>query len=146
MSTDTVILAMLDDSDTLTYYDEDIGGPTVENAVYWGFIDVDETEKIITVPLPYVIYNSSPGNDRNVRLSGSVGGRLHEFDLKGVGDSERQAKWVLDEARKMLSRKRLGRSLIKRSDDNMQVRRDDTYSRPGGEPLFYGVDRYAVAT
>lgn len=137
---------MLDASPKLVYYDEEVGGPMVPNAVYWGYLDVDETEKVINVPLPYVVFNSSPGYDNDARQDGRVGGRVLEFDIRGVGDSERQAKWVLDEARKVLSRKRLNGSLIQRSDDNQNVRRDDDYTHSGGAPLFYGVDRYAVAT
>lgn len=145
MSADTDLLAMLDGSPTLVYIDEESGDPGVPNAVYWGFLDVDEAAKVISVPLPYIVFNSSPGYDRDERHCGQVGGRVSEFQLTGVGSSERQAKWVLDEARKMLNRKRLGKSLIKRSDDNLKVRRDDDYTSPGGKPLFMGVDRYAVA-
>lgn len=145
MSADTDLLAMLDASATLVYYDEQVGGPNVKNAVYWGYIPVIASDKVINVPLPYLVYNSSPGRDNNERFCGNVGGRVGEFDLKGVGSSERQAKWVLDEARKVLNRKRLGKSLIKRSDDNLNVRRDDDFTASGGDPVFYGVDRYAVA-
>lgn len=136
---------MLDASPTLVYIDEQTGGPGVKNAVYWGYLDVDEAAKVINVPLPYLVLNSSPGYDRDERYSGSVNGRVLEFQLTGVGESERQAKWILDQARTMLSRKRLAGALIKRSDDNLNVRRDDDYTRPGGDPIFYGVDRYAVA-
>lgn len=144
MSADTDLLAILDASSTLVYIDEEDGGPGVPNAVYWGYLDVDESTKIITVPLPYIVFNSSPGYDNNERQDGRVGGRVLEFDIKGIGGSERQAKWVLDEARKMLSRKRLNGALIQRSNDNQRVRRDDDYTHSDG-PLFYGVDRYAVA-
>ncbi len=144
MSADTDLLAMLDASDTLVYIDEDAGDEGVVNGVYWGYLNVDEAAKVIDVPLPYIVYNSSPGMDANERFCGQVGGRVNEFDIKGVGASEQQAKWVLDEARKMLSRKRLGTSLIRRSPDNLNVRREDDYTRPGGAPLFYGVDRYTV--
>ena len=145
MSADTDLLAMLDASSVLVYIDEEAGDPGVPNAVYWGHIDVDEAEKVINVPLPYLVFNTSPGYDNNERYCGDVGGRVLEFDLKGVGVSERQAKWILDEGRKMLNRKRLNGSLIKRSDDNLNVRRDDDFTSSGGGPVFYGVDRYAVA-
>lgn len=145
MSADTDLLAMMDASPTLVYIDEESGEPGVPNAVYWGFLDVDESAKVISVPLPYIVFNSSPGYDRDGRYCGQVGGRVSEFQLTGVGESERQAKWVLDEARKVLNRKKLGKSLIKRSDDNLKVQKDDDYTRPGGKPLFRGVDKYSVA-
>jgi hypothetical protein len=144
MSVDTDILEMLNASPKLVYVDEETGGPNVPNAVYWGYLDIDETAKVIAVPLPYLVYSSSPGYDRGIRYSGSTAGRVSEFRLKGVGESERQAKWVLNEAYKVLNRKRLNGSLIRSSNDSQDVRRDDDYTRPDGKPLFFGVERYAV--
>jgi hypothetical protein len=144
MSADADILAMLDASAKLVYVDEETGGPNVPNAVYWGYLDVDETAKVIAVPLPYLVYSSSPGYDRGIRFAGSVTGRVSEFRLTGVGESERQAKWVLNEAYKVLNRRRLNGALIKSSNDSQDVRRDDDYTRPDGKPLFFGVERYAV--
>lgn len=145
MSADTDILALLNASSTLVYIDEQTGGTPVANAVYWGDLDIPADVKVISVPLPYIVYNSSTGADRDERQGGQVGGRVLEFDIKGIGSTERQAKWVLDEARAVLSRKFLGDNLIFRSDDNLRVRREDEFTRPGGKPLFYGVDRYSVA-
>ena len=144
MSADTDIIAMLNASTMLVYVDDDAGDEGVPNAIYWGYLNVDEAAKVIDVPLPYIVFNSSPGSDANERFCGNVGSRVVEFDIKGIGASERQAKWVLDEARKMLSRQRLGDSLIHRMPDNLNVRREDAYTRPGGDPLFYGVDRCSV--
>lgn len=144
MSTEAAILAMLDSSPSLTYVPR--GGTSVPRAVYDGQVEVDETEKVIAVPLPYLIFWSSPGYDRDERQSGQVGGRVKEFRLTGVGETREQAQWILDRAREALSRKRLGRSLIRRGDSNAEIRRADDYTRPGGGPLFYGADEYAVAT
>jgi hypothetical protein len=141
---DRALLQMLDESDTLVYVDAEKGGPNVVNAVYWGYLDVNETDKIIDVPLPYLVYNSSPGYDRDPRFSGSVTGSVLEFTLKGVGEDESQAKWVLAEGRKMLNRRRVEGALIKRTLDNQQVRRDDDYTRPGGDPLFSVLEKYTV--
>lgn len=147
MSADTDLLAMLDASPTLVYIDTETDTPVtpVANGVYWGYLNIDPAATVIDVPLPYIVFSSSPGYDRDGRMCGQVGGRVLRFDLKGVGDTERQAKWVLDEARKVLNRKRLGVSLIKRSDDNLLVAREDELTAPGGAPLFFGVDRYGVA-
>ncbi len=113
--------------------------------VHDGYVDVDETQKVISVPLPYVVFWSTPGYDNDARQDGRVAGRVVDFQITGVGGTREQAKWVLDKARGALSRKRLNGSLIIRDDDNQFVRRDDDYTRPGGGPLFYGVDKYAVA-
>jgi hypothetical protein len=113
--------------------------------VYDGSVPVDETKKVISVPLPYIVFWSSPGYDNDERHDGRVAGRVVEFQLTGVGGTREQAKWVLEKARSNISRKRLGKGLIRRSDDNQTVRRDDDYNRPGNLPLFYGVERYAVA-
>lgn len=112
--------------------------------VYDGYIKVDETEKVISAALPYVVFYSTPGYDNDERFFGA-GGRVVEFQVTGVGATREQAKWALDKARDALNRQRLGTALIRRFDDNQFVRRDDDYTRPGGGPLFYGVDRYGVA-
>lgn len=143
MSADDDILAMLDASPILVFVPR--GTPGVPNAVYDGFVDADETLKVISVPLPYLVFYSTPGRDRDERQGGQVGGRVLEFRITAVGVDRRQAKWILDKARGVLSRKRLNGNLIMRSDDNLSVRREDVYTMPGGDPLFYGVDKYAVA-
>lgn len=129
MTTDSDILTLLTDA-----------GLNVHD----GYVKADETEKVISVALPYVVFYSSPGYDNDLRLFGA-GGRVIEFQVTGVGATREQAKWVLDKARDALNRQRLGSSVIRRSDDNAYVRRDDDYTRPGGGPLFYGIDRYGVA-
>lgn len=114
--------------------------------VYDGFIQVDTEDKVITAALPYVVFYSSPGYDNDERFSYAVGGRVIEFQVTGVGVTREQAKWVLDKARAVLNRQRLASGeMIRRFDDNAPVRRDDDYTRPGGKPLFYGVDKYGVA-
>lgn len=131
MSTDSDLLGLLEAVDSLNVYD--------------GFVNTDASVKVISVPLPYVVFYSSPGFDINERQNGGVGGRAVEFQITGVGGTREQAKWALDKARTALSRVRLDGALIRRSDDNQPVRRDDEFTRTGGGPLFYGVDRYTVA-
>lgn len=113
--------------------------------VHDGYVKANETAKEISVSFPYVVFWSSPGFDNDERFAGPVNGRVAEFQLTGVGVTREQAKWALDKARTAISRKRLDGALIRRNDDNAMVRRDDEYTRPGGGPLFYGVDRYGVA-
>lgn len=114
--------------------------------VYDGAVDVDEDTKVISVPMPYIVYWSSTGYDRDARKSGDVNGRVHEFQLTGVGETREQAKAALDKARAAISRKRLNGNLIQRQPDNPLINKDDDLTRPGGAPIYYGVDRYAVAT
>lgn len=145
MTIDTDILGLLDASPKLFVFDYETGDEGVSGSVYDGFVEVDETEKVILVPLPYIVFWSTPGYDNNERFCGSVGDRVNEFQLTGVGEDRTQAKWVLDQARAVLSRKRLNGALIRRSDDNQLVRRNDNFTHVGGGPLFFGVDRYAVS-
>ena len=143
MSPAADLLAMLDASPSLVFVPR--GQPGVPNAVYDGYVDADETAKVISVPLPYVVFYSAPGRDNDARQSGQVAGRVIVFQLTGVGETREQAEWVLDKARTVLSRKRLNGNLIIRDDLDQLVGRADDYTQPGGGPLFYGVDRYGVA-
>lgn len=142
---DADLLAMLDASPNLFLFDYENGDIGMPGSIYDGDVEVNEADKTISVPLPYIVYYSTPGYDRDERLSGQVGGRVLEFDIHGVGEDRNQAKWVLDQARDALSRKYLNGNLIIRSDANLPVGKEDTYTRPGGGPLFFGVDRYKVA-
>lgn len=131
MSADDELLAML---------------KTVPHLNVWdGDVDADKTTKVIAVPLPYVAFYSTPGYDRDERAGGQVGGRVLEFDIHGVGENRAQAKAALDKARGVLSRKFLNGNIIIRSAANLPVDKEPTYTRPGGAPLFFGVDRYSVA-
>lgn len=111
--------------------------------------DSDPTDNIITATLPYVVFyatgdDATPGDS----MAGTSGAYMTEFQITYVGDSREQAKRAGERARAALDRKRIafaaGSRFVRRTDDNQYVRRDDTWTRPGGEPLFFGVDRYAV--
>ena len=143
MSADNDLLAMLDASPSLVFVPR--GQPGVPNAVYDGYVDADEATKVISIPLPYLVFYSGTDRDNDSRQSGQVAGRVVIFQLTGVGETRHQAKWILGKARDVLSRKRLNGNLIIRDDDGQMVRRSDDYTRHGGLPLFYGVDRYSVA-
>lgn len=149
MNPDEAILALLDASPVLFLFDTAEGGVGEAGSVYDGSVEVDKAAKVISVPLPYIAYFSSLGYDHDERLGGRVGGRVKQFQLTGVGQTREQAGWVLERGREALSRKRpmvnsqpAGLILLR---DSMQVRRDDEYTRPGGKPLFYGVEQYEVA-
>jgi hypothetical protein len=113
--------------------------------VHDGSVDVDETAKVIATPTPYVVFYGSPGRDNSSRFDGKAGGRVVEFQLSGVGVSREQVEGVLNKARAAINRTRLNGSLIKLAVSSM-IRRDDDYTTPGNEPLFYGADQYDVAS
>lgn len=151
MSADADVLALLDASEFLVVYEEGVTPPATPedefSMVYQGEADADETAKVIIVPMPYLVYGTTTPRDNDARYSGHVAGEIHEFWLMGVGETPEQAKVPLTKARQAINRKRLavGRGLIHKDTANQPVTKDPDYNRPGGEPIFYGVDRYAVA-
>jgi phage gp37-like protein len=133
---DATVLAVLAAVANLTTYDGHVE-------------DSNPDTKVISAALPYVVFygqsdDGSPGDS----LAGPSGAHLSGFQLTGVGETREQARWALEQARAVLDRKRVtfaaGSRLVRATDDQQYVRRDDTWTRPGGAPLFFGVDRYAV--
>ena len=119
--------------------------------VYDGDVpDSNADTKVISATLPYLVfYAMTDAPATGDSLAGTSGAYLTEFQLTGVGDSREQAKFILERAKAALDRTRVvfpsGSRFVRRTDDNQWVRRDDTWTRPGGKPLFFGVDRYAAA-
>lgn len=113
--------------------------------VYDGYVEADETEKVIAVDLPYVVFYSSTGDDTDERLCGRPAGQVLSFQVTSVGSTREQAKWAAAKTRVVVNRKRVDGSMIIH-EAGQPVRRDDDYTRPGGGPLFYGVDEYSVRT
>lgn len=118
--------------------------------VYDGYVfDSDGSANTISAPLPYVVYYTTPGFPTNPRLGGSVGQRAREVQVSFVGSTREQAMWAAAKAEGALDQARVtvnGRSLlIRRTDDNPFVRRDDMWTRPDGGPLFFGALRFVVA-
>jgi len=118
--------------------------------VHDGYVDTDESQKVISVPLPYAVFFSGLGDDIDERLGGRVGGSAIPFQTTYVGGTREQARWAGQKARDAISRKRVtvgGReSGLIRLDASQKIVREDTYTRPGGGPLFYGVDQWEVIT
>lgn len=118
-------------------------------SVYDGIVPVDTAVKVVQVPLPYVVFSSGLGEDADERLGGRPGLRVTPFSVFYAGKSPEQARWAGDRARTAVSRKRItiagresGLIILRESSD---MRRDDDYTGPGGEPLFYATDKYIVA-
>lgn len=121
-------------------------------AVYDGDVtDADQDAKTISAPLPYVVFYTTPGYPITPRMSGRRG-RAVVFTVNSVGLSRSQAKWAGDQAEAALDGKRIVLDhrgalprLIRRTDDNAFLRRDDTWTRPGGKPLFTDSRRFHIA-
>lgn len=117
--------------------------------VHDGEAPADDTGKVVTSPLPYVVYYSDIGFDGARRQSGDAGQREVSPQVTYVGGSRDQAKWAGQRARAVLADQWLtvaGEKVQLRATDSMRVRRDDDVRRPDGGSLFYGVDQYAVTT
>lgn len=134
MTVDTALLALLEAVPNLNVHD--------------GYVSADKTTKVISVPLPYVVYYSSLGYDVDERQGGRPGGRAVPFRLGFVGATPEQTRAAGEKVRAALSRKRVTvdgkESGLIRLIDSDTVRRDDDYTRDGGLPLFYGADQYEV--
>lgn len=121
----------------------------IPNANVWdGHVaDSDPTDMVISADLPYVVFwggydDATPGDS----LAGSSGAHLSDFRLTFVGGTREQAKLLGEACRGVLDRKRVtfaaGSRLVRCVDAGGYVTRDDTWTRPGGAPLFSGIDQY----
>lgn len=146
---DAAVLAVLDAVSGITLFVDSTSTPTAN--LWDGHVrDSDAAAMTVSARLPYLVfYAMTDAPAVGDSLAGTSAAYLTEFQLTGVGDSREQAKFLLEKAKAALDRKRLtfpsGPRFVRRTDDNQWVRRDDTWTRPGGKPLFFGVDRYAVA-
>jgi hypothetical protein len=123
----------------------------VPNLNVWdGYVsDSDPDDQIITAALPYVVlYRFGDDAEPGDGMSGTSGAHLSRFQVTAVGETAEQARWAAEKARTVLDRKHLnfpaGSRLVRHDGTSLAVVRDDTWTRPGGKPLFSGVDRYAV--
>lgn len=133
---DATVLAVLDAIANLNVYDSHV-------------TDSDPDTQVISAALPYVVFwggydDDAPGDS----LAGTSGAHLTDFRITFVGETREQAKWAGELARTALNRKQItfgARSRFVRCTDNSgYVTRDDTWTRPGGAPLFSGIDQYEV--
>lgn len=121
--------------------------------VHDGVVPVDASNpKIVIATLPYVVWFSNLGVDESEDLATTLTKRTVTGQTTYAGGTREQAKWAGQRARDALAFQALevevdGQTLtlmVMPTDDSQQVRRDDTNTRPGGEPLLYGVDRYDI--
>lgn len=119
--------------------------------VHDGFFGlVDPETKVVTYPLPYAVYYSSVGDDDEDtrRLSARISRDSVFFSITYVGIDRNQTKAAGEAIRDMLRRWRPVvpgmKAEIVQLLESQRVRRDDEAIRQDGQPLFYGVDNYAV--
>jgi hypothetical protein len=133
---DAAVLTVLRAIPNLTTYDSHVE-------------DSDADTKVIAAELPYVVFwggydDDLPGDS----LAGTSGAHMTDFRVTAVGETREQAKWAGELARAALNRKFLtfpsGLRFVRCADNSGGVTRDDTWTRPGGAPLFSGIDQYEV--
>lgn len=110
--------------------------------VWDAYVDADETEKVIDVPLPFVLYYGK----RTVPVHGRAGGLAERGNFPGmtcVGSTREQADALADAIETALDGKPLGKRTIGFSE-RPSPERDLRYTRPGGAPLFYTALRFTV--
>ena len=133
---DTAVLALL--RAALTGYDTD----RVHDGEVRG---ADWPERVISAPLPYVIFFTTPGYPTNPRMCGRRGLAV-EFTINSVGSTRAQAKFMGQRSQDAIDGKRiLNARRIARTETNVPVRRDDEWTRPDGGPLFIDTRTYSIA-
>jgi hypothetical protein len=103
---------------------------------------------VVEREMPYAVYFGSTGLPSRRRLSGHRSHQSVYFSFRGVGISDEQARWVMQELQDTLEGLRLvvpGRQTgLVSVDGSNRVFRDDEAVQPNGGPVFYGEDYYAV--
>lgn len=122
---------------------------TTDVHIHDGLVEVDISTHVVEYDLPYAVYRSNIGDDDNRRLGGMQTRRSVFFDLTFVGADRTQVKWAGERCRAVLQGKRLVvtgyRSWRCQLDTSTRIFRDDDAVRPGGLPLFFCVDSYALS-
>ncbi|GAA1138364.1 hypothetical protein [Nocardioides aquiterrae] len=113
-------------------------------------VDSDGVEKTISAPLPYLVLFTTPGAPVRARVGRTSTLRAVEFQITAVGGDRWQSLWAAELAESLLDAKTVTPAddrprRIQRTPDNLFVARDDTWTRPGGKPLFMCPARYAAA-
>lgn len=111
--------------------------------------DSDANAKTISAPLPYVLYSSALPYQPNRRIGGWRPDTT-DFTVTAVHESLEGAKAVAAAVRGLLQGHqvvvdgRAQRIRLRDPDRPVDVANDQVWSRPGGAPLFFAVDRYFV--
>lgn len=116
--------------------------------IYDGYVtDSDESAQTISAALPYAVYYTALGRSVNASANRRRA-RAMEFQVNFVGLSREQAIWAAEKIDALVDEMPIivaGKShKVFRTEDDLFVRRDDTWTRPDGGPLFFGTLRYGV--
>lgn len=103
---------------------------------------------VIVLDTPFAVFGSSLGTDSNRRLSGEHARRSTMFTFMYIGDTREQAEACGQDLRDLLQDQRLDvqghKSWLVTLQESQRIWRDNEAVRRNGDPLFYGVDIYAV--
>lgn len=115
----------------------------IPNVNVWdGVVDADETTKVISVPLPFVLYEGKRTTPENVRAGGR-GERGNFPALKCAGETRDQADLLANKVEAALDGAAMGKRTVSFFDRSEPIR-DPRYTRTGGDPLFYTALRFTV--
>lgn len=114
------------------------------------FLENDEGKAVVTYKLPYAVYSSNVGLPFNRRLSGRNTRNSTFCAIQFVGGDQWQAKWAGTQIREALVDRRLEVDGIPTGlvsvEASPRIWRSDDAIRTDGQPVYYGVDEYAVGT
>lgn len=110
--------------------------------------DSDDSAKTVSAPVPYLLYSSGVGYAS--RRAGGWAGRTVPFTVTYTHGTFYGAKAVALATRDYLDGAtvtidgRVRRIRLQDPDENVVVEHDREWSRPGGEALYFGMDRFWV--
>ena len=117
-----------------------------ETRVHHGLVVADNSTKVVSYALPYVVYSSNYGSEETRRLAGRRTRRSVFMSLMFVGESPEQVKWAQQRVRDSFADRRIEipghKTWPVELMASQRIRRDDDALRPDGSPLFYAVDEY----
>jgi len=128
MTVDADFLALLKSAPNLNVWD--------------GIVDANETTKVISVPLPFVLYYGKRTSPENLRAGGRAE-RGNYMAMTCAGESRLHADLLADKVEAWLDGKPLGNRTVTFSDRQLPDR-DLRYTRTGGGPIFYTALRFTV--
>ncbi|HET7386566.1 MAG TPA: hypothetical protein VFJ19_07895 [Nocardioidaceae bacterium] len=135
---DAAVVALLDSPDNLHVHVGAVG-------------DSDDSAKTISAPLPYALYSSAlPYQPGPQRLGRGYRPDVSDFTVTATHSSLDGCKAVAAAVRGLLNGHALTvdgktcRIRLSDPDEPVIVSKDPTWTRPGGLPLFFAVDRYYV--
>jgi hypothetical protein len=129
--------------------DNPVTGAQDESRVHDGQVVADNTSKVVSYALPYIVYTSNTGDVDNPRLSGRRLRRSVFMPLKFVGEDRNQVKAAMEAVEAQIADRHIlvpGFKTWKcRLEVSTRVRRDDDAIRPDGSPLFSADQEYAMS-